>query len=131
MGGGHGGIRGLGHVLIERWRQFEADCLRYYGVHAHNLDARQALVCLQGLPPDAAVWGPHTMVVEWRLQVLEMLDAVRIQVAALTGDKKVRSRKPVRFPRSDSWPPPQADKPQRRSWVEAIKDIARDLGGRR
>ena len=129
MGGGRGGIRGLGLVILERWKQFEADCLRYYGVEAGRLDARLGLVCLKGLPSDASVWGPHTVDWEWQLQVLEALDGVRRQVAALTGDKKARRMKPLRFPRGESWPA-KSEKKQKRSWAQALKEIAHNLSGR-
>lgn len=49
------------------------------------------------LPEDAALWRPDGWTTDRRLMgmLIELVDALRIQTAALTGDKKVKQWKPV------------------------------------
>lgn len=70
------------------------------------------------------MWGRDGWTIQDELAALtvEMLDAVRIQVAALTADKSVKRWRPFKVPR------PEAVKPKKQSgWKKFIHDVA---GGR-
>lgn len=81
------------------------------------------VVCLDGLPPEAATWGYDGWTVQHELaaETVELLDAVRIQVAALTGDKSVKRWKAVQIPR------PESVRPKKNRWVEWAKGVAQTM----
>lgn len=55
-------------------------------------------------------------------QTVEMLDKVRVQVAATTGDKKVKRWKPIRLPRPDLVRP----KKKSGTWVDLFSRLAKE-----
>lgn len=127
MGVGLGGILGLGLVTTERWQLFEADIQRFYGLSAAGLSVRRAVSLWRGLPADAPSHGLDGWTVNHELaaQTVEFLDRVRIQVASLTGDKKVRSWRPVQVPRPESVRP----RPKRQSLADWVRQFASDVKG--
>lgn len=88
------------------------------------LSARRVVTLAEHLPSDAALYGSWGVRDELAAQTVEMLDAVRIQVAATTGNKKVKRWKRLDVPR------PESVRPKKKgSWVQFAKDLARKVGG--
>lgn len=82
-------------------------------------------VLAEHLPDGAAIWQTDGWTFEREIAAAtyELLDATRIQVAMLTGDKKAKRMKPVRLPR------PETVRPKKRTG-EAYLAWAKRLMGR-
>lgn len=82
---------------------------------------------VDNLPSDAAIhsgWGINQ---ELSAQTVEALDRVQRQVAALSGDKKVKRWKLLRLPRPEAATPKKKANP----WIEFARGLARQIGGDR
>lgn len=87
------------------------------------------MVLAEGLPQGALTWGHDHWgtETEFMAEIVELLDAIRRQVAASAGSKKIRRQQPLRIKR-----PPYLDKKAKQRRIKSAGDFAsfvRGLGG--
>lgn len=87
------------------------------------------MILAKQLPMGALVWGHEGWGIQEVLaaRTVEMLDAVRRQVAASAGIKKVRRQKPYKIPLPEALQP--KTKSQRIRSASGFADYVRGLGG--
>lgn len=86
-----------------------------------DLSARQVANLAANLPSDAALNGGWGIQDELAAQTVEVLDAVRIQVAGLSGDRKVKRWKRLKVPR------PGQPEPKKTTWRDYARNLAETI----
>lgn len=97
-----------------------------YHENAAELTLRQLVVRVDGIPAVDLLWGDlgWSQDAEMLALVIELLDAQRLQAAAIAGSKKAKKAAPLRMPRPDGLYPKK-----KVSTKDAYLSLARRLGG--
>lgn len=116
-------MRGLGWLLLNRWRHLEAELAHYYPGEppAHRIDdMRRLLVLVQGLPDGSYTWSQEGWTMERELLAanVELSHTMAGILIRLGGSK--RRLKPLRIPR----PKPKRPDGKKQTAYDRIRSYA-------